>query len=264
LALQLHGSGEVSNPLIALLGARRLAGYFREGQFCPDAATFLPWRDSEPEIDRCVRLVATLGAAPRGLELEAPLLPADREALAAALADESLPRASYVCVHAGAQWPSRRWYPERFAVVADALAARSLRIVLTGTAGEAALARRVAARMLAPALDLVGRTTLGALTALIDGARLVVANDTGVRHVAAARGTPCVAVACGSDVGRWPARGPAQRLVHADLPCRPCAHVHCPIGHPCAHGVESRDVIAAAGELLEIAVKPEECSPCAA
>jgi ADP-heptose:LPS heptosyltransferase len=58
--------------------------------------------------------------------------------------------------------------------------------------------------MRAPAIDLVGKTTLGALTALIDGARLVVANDTGVRHVAAARGTPCIAVACGSDVRRWP------------------------------------------------------------
>jgi ADP-heptose:LPS heptosyltransferase len=264
LALQLHGSGEVSNPLVALLGARRMAGYFREGQYCPDAATFLPWRDAEPEIDRGVRLVAALGAAPRGLELEAPLLPADREALAAAVGQHDLARGGYVCVHPGAQLPSRRWYPERFAVVADALAARGLRVVLTGTAGEAALARRVAERMLAPALDLVGRTTLGALTALIDGARLVVANDTSVRHVAAARGTPCVAVACGSDVRRWPAREPTQRLLHAEVACRPCVHVRCPVGHPCAHGVESRDVIAAADELLDVATNAAERSPCAA
>jgi ADP-heptose:LPS heptosyltransferase len=102
------------------------------------------------------------------------------------------------------------------------------------------------------------------LTALIDGARLVVTNDTGVRHVAAARGTPCVAVACGSDVRRWPASEPTQRLLHADVPCRPCMHDRCPIGHSCAHGVESREVLAAADELLEQKRKVAESPPCAA
>jgi ADP-heptose:LPS heptosyltransferase len=263
-ALQLHGSGEVSNPLVALLGARRMAGFFREGHFCPDAATFLPWRDEEPEVERGVRLAASLGAGGGGLELEAPVLPADREALAAAVGAGGLARRGYVCVHPGAQLQSRRWYPERFAVVADALAARGLRVVLTGTAGESGLARSVARRMLAPALDLVGRTTLGALTALIDGARLVVANDTGVRHVAAARGTPCVAVACGSDVRRWPAREPSQRLLYAEVPCRPCAHARCPVGHGCAQGVESREVLAAADELLALDPALVGGSPCAA
>ena len=264
LALQLHGSGEVSNPLVALLGARRAAGYFREGHYCPDAASFLQWRDDEPDVERGLRLLAALGVAPSGLELEAPMQQADLRELARVADERELPRGSYVCLHPGAQLRSRRWYPERFAVVADALATRGLRVVVTGTAGEAALARAVMARMRAPVVDLVGRTTLGGLTALIDGARLVVTNDTGVRHVAAARGTPCVAVACGSDVRRWPASEPTQRLLHADVPCRPCMHDRCPIGHGCAHGVESREVLAAAEELLESAAKVAESSPCAA
>lgn len=264
LALQLHGSGEVSNPIVALFGARRTAGFFREGRYCPDRAAFLPWRDEEPEIERGVRLAAALGAAPRGFELEAPVLPADLEQLEAIAAHGRLTRGGYVCVHPGAQLESRRWYPERFAVVADALAERGLSVVVTGTAGEAPLARRVTERMRAPVVDLVGRTTLGALTALIDGARLVVANDTGVRHVAAARGTPCVAVACGSDVRRWPAREASQRLLHADVPCRPCLHARCPVGHACAHGVESREVLAAADELLAGTLESEERPPCVA
>jgi ADP-heptose:LPS heptosyltransferase len=264
LALQLHGSGEFSNPLVALLGARQTAGYFREGQYCPDAARFLPWRDDEPEVERGLRLVASLGVAPSGRELEAPVQTADFREVARIVGGHELPRGSYVCVHPGAQLESRRWYPERFAIVADALAARGLRVVVTGTAGEAALARRVTGHMCAQAVDVVGRTTLGALTALVDGARLVVTNDTGVRHLAAARGTPCVAVACGSDVRRWPASGPTQRLLHADVPCRPCTHHRCPIGHACAHGVESRDVLAAACELLESAPNVAEGSSCAA
>lgn len=249
LALQLHDSGELSNPLVALLGARRTAGYFREGHYCPDPAGFLPWRDDDPDVERGIRLLAALGVASNGLDLEAPVLPADLRELAAVVDERELPRGSYVCVHPGAQLQSRRWYPERFAVVADALAARGLRVVVTGTGGEAVLARRVVERMRAPAVDVVGRTTLGGLTALVDGARLVVTNDTGVRHLAAARGTPCVAVACGSDVRRWPASGTA-RLLHAEVPCRPCLHDRCPVGHGCANGVESRDVLAAADELL--------------
>jgi ADP-heptose:LPS heptosyltransferase len=264
LALQLHGSGEFSNPLAALLGARRTAGFYREGHYCPDARSFLPWRDDEPEVERGVRLLAALGVASRGLELEAPVLPADLRELARITGARQLPRGAYVCVHPGAQLKSRRWYPERFAVVADALAARGLPVVITGTAGEAELARAIAERMRSPVVDLVGRTTLGGLTALIDGARLVVTNDTGVRHVAAARGTPCIAVACGSDVRRWPAREPTQRLLHADVPCRPCNYDRCPIGHACAHGVETREVLAAADELLEAGPKVAESSPCAA
>jgi ADP-heptose:LPS heptosyltransferase len=264
LALQLHGSGEVSNPVVALLGAQRTAGYFREGQYCPDVTSFLPWRDDEHEVERGVRLLTALGAPDCGAQLEAPVLAADRQQLAAVVAARELSPKAYVCVHPGAQLPSRRWYPERFAVVADELAARGLRVVVTGTAGEAGLAGHMTAQMHARAVNLVGQTTLGALTALIDGASLVVANDTGVRHIAAARGTPCVAVACGSDVLRWAAREPTQRLLHAAVACRPCAHVRCPIGHACAHGVESRDVLAAAEELLGVATRPGEQSSCAA
>jgi len=251
LAVQLHGSGEFSNPLVALLGARRTAGYFREGHYCPDARTFLPWRDDEPEVERGLRLIAALGVASSGLELEAPVQQADLRELARVTCGRELPRGNYVCLHPGAQLKSRRWYPERFAVVADALAARGLRVVVTGTTNEAAPARSVTERMRAPVVDLVGRTTLGVLTALIDGARLVVTNDTGVRYIAAARGTPCVAIACGSDVRRRPAREPTERLLHADVPCRPCMHDRCPVGHGCAHGVDSREVLAAADELLE-------------
>lgn len=264
LTLQLHGSGELSNPLVALLGARRTAGYFREGHYCPDAGTFLAWRDEEPEVERGVRLLAALGVASNGLELEAPVLQADLRELARIADERELPRDGYVCVHPGAQLKSRRWYPERFAVVADELATRGLRIVVTGTSGEAELARAVAERMCAPIVDLVGRTTLGGLTALIDGARLVVTNDTGVRHIAAARGTRCVAVACGSDVRRWPVSERTQRLLHAAVPCRPCMFDRCPTGHGCAHAVESREVLAAADDLLEPASSVAESSPCAA
>ncbi|MET5021007.1 glycosyltransferase family 9 protein, partial [Burkholderia pseudomallei] len=77
-----------------------------------------------------------------------------------------------------------------------------LRIVLTGTRGEAALADAFAAQLGAPFVDLCGRTPHGALGALIGRSRLVVCNDTGVSHVAAPLGAPSGVNACGLDPPR--------------------------------------------------------------
>ena len=263
VALQLHGSGALSNPLVAALGARRAAGYCRSGDAEPRGVELLPWRDGEHEILRYLRLLAALGVPPRDVALEFPLTPEDeQEAARLGVAPDG---AAYACVHPGSQLPSRRWLPERFAAVADALAERGLAIVLTGTAAEAPLTARVAAAMRTPALDLAGRTSLGSLAALVDGARLVVANDTGIVHVARARGVPSVAVSCGGDVGRWaPLAADSHRVVHYDVPCRPCAHRDCPIGHPCAAGVSTADVLAAAAALLAKPARTRRAGACAA
>src|SRR5690606_15375221 len=95
-----------------------------------------------------------------------------------------------------------------------------------------------------PAVDLTGATSLGVLAALVARCRLVVSNDTGMSHVAAAVQTPSVVVASGSDVNRWAPldRGRHTVLWH-DMPCRPCAHYECPYpGHPCAQNVAPDDV----------------------
>ena len=111
-------------------------------------------------------------------------------------------------------------------------------IVLTGTGGEAPLVAEVAGAMRAPSLDLAGKTTLGGLAALVARARLVVCNDTGLSHLAAALHTPSVVVACGSDTRRW---APENRTLHSVLAnhpsCRPCSHRICPTGHECAIAV---------------------------
>jgi ADP-heptose:LPS heptosyltransferase len=134
--------------------------------------------------------------------------------------------------------------------VADALARDGLRIVLTGTRGEAGITARVAGAMREPALDLAGRTSLGGLAALISRARLVVANDTSVSHVAAAMRTPSVIVACGSDPQRWaPLDRELHRVLAHEVACRPCLHAECPVGHPCALGVSVERVVAEARRL---------------
>ncbi|SNS99333.1 ADP-heptose:LPS heptosyltransferase [Noviherbaspirillum humi] len=254
LAIQLHGSGLQTNPLAVAMGARRNAGFFVPGHYCPDPELFADWQDSEHEVLRYLRLMRFLGIETRGEALEFPLTGRDFQSLrhGAAMADIDLPApGGYACIHPGSRLPSRRWPPERFAQVADALAAEGLQIVLTGSDGERDIIAAVRAAMHAPALDLCGRTDLGALAALVAQARLVVCNDTGISHVAAGVATPSVVISSGADARRWaPLDANRHRLLFAHAPCRPCAHVVCPVaGHPCATDVSAERVIAEALDL---------------
>jgi ADP-heptose:LPS heptosyltransferase len=194
LALQMHDSGPITNPLTVLLGARLNAGFFQPGQYCPDPGRFLAYPVNVPEVWRHLQLMAFLGVPLLGEELEFPVTEEDRRSLHRLERVEDFLDQPYVCVYPGARSATRRWAPEQFGTVANALADRGLRVVLTGSVEEAPLTAVVASAMQAPTLDLAGRTSLGALAALLEGARLVVCNDNGVSHLTAALRVPSVIV----------------------------------------------------------------------
>ena len=187
LVLQMHGSGSFVNPLVMLMGGRQAAGFYLPGDYCPDAETFFPYPNHGPEIVRWLQLMTALGIPLQGDELEFPLGEDDRQSLAA-LPTGDLAAGQYVCLHPGARYCSRRWAPEHFAGVGDLLASLGYQVVITGSASESPLVEAVVRAMTAAAIDLAGRTSLGGLAALLKGSRLVVSNDTGVSHLAAAVG----------------------------------------------------------------------------
>lgn len=232
LALQLHGDGRITNPLVALFNARATAGFFSPTGYCPDPALFLPYPEDKPEPERLLTLSRFLGAPAAGRALEFPVLPEDRAALATLPEAEALRPGEYVCVHAGAREHARRWPARHFTAVADALAQQGLTVVLTGAREETSLTRRIARAMHAPCIDLCGRTSLGTLAALLETARLLVCNDTGVSHLAAALGTPSLVVFTASDPRRW---APAARARHRIL-WRPAARA---AAHAALHLIET-------------------------
>ena len=250
LLLQLHGSGSIVNPLLATFGARHLAGFTDASGYCAEPSLHVAWPEQGHEIERMLRLTDHLGLKRQGLQLDFPVAPEDLLSLRAKVPELDLAQ-PFVCVHAGAQLPSRQWMPERFAQVADQLAALGHRVVLTGTAAEAPLVAQVRQHMAEPALDLSGRTTLFELGALIQNAALLVANDTGVSHIAAALRTPSVVVSSGADVARWaPLDAKRHQVLWADAPCRPCGHRVCPYQHECAAAVTVDQVSALARQRL--------------
>ena len=201
LAVQLHGSGVSSNGFVASLGAPVSIGYCTGAD---DRLTIaLPWVEEEHETRRWLRLTALLGATSAPTRPMFPTTAAERARAASLLA--TLPGdGPLVGLHPGAKDPARRWPVERFATVGNALAdGYDARIVLTGGGAERSLTGALGANLRRPALDLAGETDLGVFAALIDQLDLLVTNDTGASHLAAATGTPSVVLFGPSRPARW-------------------------------------------------------------
>ena len=210
LAIQMHGSGVITNHLMSFWGATRYAGFYQAGEFCPDERFFVAYPEDEPERWRHLRLMEHLGIPLQGDALEFPLRPQDWRELEDLRANFGLDH-DYVCVHPGSRKAERRWPAENFAALGDGLAALGYQIILTGSQEERSLAEDVAGHMRAAAVNLAGKTTLGGIAALLATSRLLVSNDTGVSHVAAAVQAPSLILFSAADHERW---APADQQLH--------------------------------------------------
>jgi ADP-heptose:LPS heptosyltransferase len=212
LALQLHGDGTVTNPLIASLGARRCAGLAGRHAYRPDPATFVPARDGASEVERTLLPLRAVGVCEDDRHLDFPEWREDR----VEIAPFGLAPGTYVVLHPGATLASRRWDPRGFAIVGEFFAAAGTTVVLTGLAAERPAATAVMRAMHADAVDLTGRLSLGGAAAMVRRAALVVTNDTGMSHIAAAVATPSVVVFRVTDPHRWKPEGTRHIAVHDD------------------------------------------------
>lgn len=232
-------------------------------------------RDPEPEegirheVARQLALVAAIGAVTSDERLSVRVVPAAQQRVAALLTARgvSIDR-PYVVLHPGATAPSRRWPAERFAEVAHALVRDAgIPVLVTGTASEADLVARVAtppgptgvgagwsdASIAPPGVhDLSGALALDELIALVDGARLLVSNNSGPVHIAAARRTPVVDLYALTNPQHTPWMVPS-RVLSNPVPCANCRRSICPeLHHACLTGVGASEAIDAALALLAI------------
>jgi ADP-heptose:LPS heptosyltransferase len=203
LSLQMQGSGSITNSLVALFGARHSAGFYLPDQYRPNERFFTPYPQGEHEIRIFLRLMEFLGIPPQGEELEFPVTEEEQQTFELIQASYGLEPGRYICLHPGARAVARRLPPEKFAEVGDALAQAGYQVVLTGTEAERGLTTAITRHMRSPALDAAGKTDLGTLALLLANARLLVSNDTGVSHIAAALRTPSVILFSASDPNRW-------------------------------------------------------------
>jgi ADP-heptose:LPS heptosyltransferase len=215
LAIQMHGDGKASNGFVAELGADTSLGYRHTAD--ERLTVSLLYQDGEHEIVRWLRLIAALDGSAGLLPCPAAHLatefPLTRSDIASAAEFLFVPPAfPLVGLHPGAKAKTRCWPAERFAALADTLIERyGADIVLTGSAAERQLTASVRRAMHHPALDLAGETDVGTFGAVIARLDLLVCNDTGAAHMAAAVGTQSVVLFGPGRPAQW---GPLDRERH--------------------------------------------------
>ncbi len=200
------------------------------------------------EVQRQLDLVGGVGCQTQNQRLSFRVPPG-----AHARVQPLIERRPLVVVHPGATAASRRYPPEQYARAIDLLIQQTrCDAVFTGDAHELGLVDQVRAEMRFPARSLVGELGLAELGALIGEADLLVSNNTGPAHIAAAVGTPLVDLYALTNPQHTPWLVPSRVLNH-DVPCRNCYKSVCPAGHhDCLRKVAPETVAAAAQELLEI------------
>jgi lipopolysaccharide heptosyltransferase II len=205
------------------------------------------------EVRRQLDLVASIGARPddERLQLRVPseASAAALEHLAAHGLDSTGP---WLVIHPGASAASRRYPPEAFAAAARILHfEHDYQLIFTGSAAERPLIDSIIEMAGVPAVCLAGKTNLAELAALISHAPLLISNNTGPVHLAAAVGTPVVDLYALTNMQHAPWQVPHALLFH-DVPCKNCYKSVCPEEHHnCLRLVPPDAVVAAALRLSD-------------
>jgi ADP-heptose:LPS heptosyltransferase len=232
LAVQAHGGGRWSNPFVRRLGARHAIGAVAADAEPLDRC--LPYRYYQHEALRWLELVGLVGATG---SIRARLAVTERDQTAGARALAGLPR-PVVTIHPGATDPRRRWPITGFADVAARLATDGLGVAVIGSADETELVDRVVRRAHHRAVrGLAGKVDLTGLVGTLAASAVVLANDSGPRHLAEAVGVPTVGVFwCGNMINAGPF-GRATRRVRIGwtVRCPACGRDLTAGGTGCGH-----------------------------
>jgi lipopolysaccharide heptosyltransferase I len=206
-------------------------------------------------VDRYLLVAAALGARPQGTpQFRFKMLDEDmtvvREVVGRKGSSVDNP---WVAMNVSARWPTKRWPLSSFAVVLDRLHKEGLGpVVVIGSPDEQHHANQLRALTKSPFIDLTGVVPLGCLPALLSKAALVITNDSGPMHIAAAVGTPVVALFGPTSAARTGPYGEGHRALARRVPCSPCFSRVCRHSPEmeCLHLIQPNDVVEAARHLL--------------
>jgi heptosyltransferase-2 len=254
LALLFPNSFE-SALMMFLAGIPQRIGYATDARGWMLTNSIKPADDPRHQIYYYMDLVKTLAAATTPPAIEIKATPQERADARALLRAEGIPDAApFLVLNPGAAYGSaKRWHSDRFAGVAQTLSRElHLLIVLIGSEAERSISEQVRDRMTRSAVVLNGRTSLETLIGVLSESSLMITNDSGPMHIAAALGIPTVAVFGSTDERVTGPYGPRTRIVKQVVECSPCLLRDCPIDHRCMNNVSVEDVCRAARELVRV------------
>jgi lipopolysaccharide heptosyltransferase II len=201
-------------------------------------------------VDRYLSLVEAMGARVGGRpEFRFRIPQFDRDEVDRLLSQAGLtPGMPWVAINVSARWPTKRWPAASFAATADRLQQEGLgAVVFIGGPDERRDVAAVRTLMKTAAIDMAGSTSVGLLPALLNKAALFLTNDSGPMHIAAAVGTPVVALFGPTSATRTGPYGAGHRVLSGQVPCSPCFSRSCrnPVTLECLHQVLPDQVMAA-------------------
>lgn len=171
-----------------MTNARELAHVFYTHKVSQD-------RDCVHLVDYYLKIIQTAGACDINVEFVLPTEPAAVDSVGRLLMNRNIKHNNYAVFVPGSAHIDKCWPAERFAALADKISSQfGLSVIATGTTGEVGIIEKLKEKANVPLTNFAGVTNLGELTALLKAAKLVVSNDTGPGHIAAALGTPLVLI----------------------------------------------------------------------
>ncbi len=209
-----------------LSGAPRRVGFLNGREGSPWFYTHrvpVPTADMHA-VDRYLLVAAAVGAAHKGVPaFRFTMLERDCSPVRELLRRRGLSwEQPWVAMSVSARWATKRWPLRSFAAVADHLFGEGLPVVVIGNEQDRADLHALKAATRHPIIDVVGALPLGSLPALLSKAAVMVTNDSGPMHVAAAVGTPVVALFGPTSAGRTGPYGAHHTVLTHEVPCRPC------------------------------------------
>ncbi len=227
LVIDFHGLLK-SAVVVFLSGGKRKLGYdsWQEmsGLFLNEK---IPEDMNKHAVDRYLDFLRYLGADVGKAEFVLPLTDGTREQACRLLDQYQLAEKSYIAVNPVAYWETKLWDNGKFAQLADAIRDQlKLDVIFTGNDGRDAA--DILSRMKGKGINLGGKTSLPVLAEIYKSARAVITTDSGPMHLAAAVGTPVVALFGPTDPARTGPYGEGHTVIRADLACSPCLLKKCP------------------------------------
>ena len=240
-----------------LAGIRTRIGYNRKCGFLltkkiPHTKQF----GRKHELDYNLDVLRAIGIRPEQRLMYFPVRKASEEKIAALLKKEGVRDSDMlVAIHPAASCPSKRWAPQSFARVADELVRKfGVKIVVVSGADARPFVKDMTSRMRNDVIDFSGKTKVGELGSLLKRASLLISNDSGPVHVAAALGVSVIAIFGRKDSGlsptRWKPLGKDDIIFHKNVGCQICLAHNCRNEFKCLKAVTVEEVLKASRKLL--------------
>ena len=245
-----------SGIFVGLARAKRKVGFGKGMEHAECSYIFLnepipPVNMDQHAAIRELLLLKAIGVESEEVVFDLPVTDEQRKKIGQLLAAEGIdPAKPLVAINPMTTWETKHWRNERFARVADQLLDRGMAVVFSGGPQDVQAIEGIRGAMTGKAVSLAGRTTLKDLAALYERVDVLITTDTGPMHLAAAAGTPVVALFGPTAPWRTGPFGSGHRILRADIACSPCLKKHCDREHACMAEITVDQVVQAALDVL--------------